>query len=233
MPRRPRAHERGLVVPPTSRPIPRTGREKKKRAADEDPDVPPLLGKHAGDLLALAGKIRACEACGRAQAARTLGTGHPRAPVFLVSEKPSASDISSGGAMTDEAPALEKAFAALDIPAWWTYGSTAVRCGDAAAAADEIAACSSHLLEEIEAIEPRVIVAFGAKAAAAIRALDGRCGLVVPDELPQGTATRLRPGLDLIVTEPLPEGTTKTDSKRRLWRDLRLIPALLRPDVGS
>ena len=55
----------------------------------------------------------------------------------------------------------------------------------------------------------RVVVAFGPRAVEAVRALDGRCGLVVPDEIPQGRAVRLRPGLSLIATEPLPEGVTE------------------------
>ena len=33
--------------------------------------------------------------------------------------------------------------------------------------------------------------------------------------------------LVLVATEPLPEGITAKDSKRRLWRDLRRLPELI------
>jgi uracil-DNA glycosylase family 4 len=146
---------------------------------------------------------------------------------MLVAERPSASDLDSGNAFTDEAEALDKAFDALGIPLSWVYGTTAVRCGAEETTGPEIEACAKHLLIEIEAVEPRVIVAFGPRAADAIRALDGRCGLGVPEMLPQGDAVKIRDGLHMLVTEPVPEGVTNKDSKRRLWRDLQQVPALL------
>jgi uracil-DNA glycosylase family 4 len=146
---------------------------------------------------------------------------------MLVGERPSASDLESGGAFTDESEALDKAFEALGIPLSWVFGATAVRCGPGAATDEQIAACSVHLLVEIEATEPAVIVAFGAGAVQALRSLDGRCGIRVPDAIPQGEPTRLRPGLVAIATEPLPAGVTQKESKRRLWRDLQKVPELL------
>jgi uracil-DNA glycosylase len=148
---------------------------------------------------------------------------------MLVSDRPTSDDLESTGAFTSEATALDKAFDALGIPLSWVYGATAVRCDSAPATESQIEACSVHLLVEIEAIEPHVLIAFGPKAAHAIRALDGRCGITVPDDLPQGTPVRLRPGLSAIVTEPLPDGVTNPDAKRRLWRDLQQVRELIDP----
>jgi uracil-DNA glycosylase family 4 len=229
-PPKPRRHERGLVMPPGKRTIPRAPAQPKRVRApvsDDAAEVAPLVAKAAGELVALASAIRTCEACERAGPRRAYGTGFPRARVLLVAEHPSAHDLEGEGAMADEAEALERAFDALGIPLSWVYGSTAVRCGSAPATAGQIEACAGHLLVEIEALEPDVIVAFGPRAVGAIRTLDGRCGLGVPDEVPQGVAVRLRPGLSMIATEPLPEGVTLKDSKRRLWRDLKQVPALV------
>jgi uracil-DNA glycosylase len=228
-PPQPRRSERGLVMPPGRRTIPRapTPRKPPSLPRADDADVPPIVAKSSGELLALTASIRACEACERAGPRRAFGTGYPRASVLLVKEQPSPSDLDTEGAMAGEAEALDKAFSALRIPLSWIYGSTAVRCGSAPATSGQIEACAVHLLIEIEAIEPSVVVAFGPRAVEAVRALDGRCGLIIPDEVPQGRAVRLRAGLSLIATEPLPEGVTKTDSKRRLWRDLRLVPDLV------
>jgi uracil-DNA glycosylase len=231
----PRRHERGLVMPPGRRTIPRAPAPRKASPPPREDDTAapqPLVAKAAGELSALVARIRACEACERAGPRRAFGTGFPRAAVFLVSEHPSTSDLETEGVMTDEAEALDKAFAALQIPLSWVYGATTVRCGSAPASTGQIEACAVHLLIEIEAVEPSVVVAFGPRAVEAVRTLDGRCGLVVPDEVPQGRAVRLRPGLALIATEPLPEGVTRKDSKRRLWRDLQLVPDLLSGDAS-
>jgi DNA polymerase len=213
---------------PQGRKIPRPPTTGPRRPAPPTDDVvfDPAVVKAAGELTALAAQILACEACGRAGPDRAYGTGHPRAPVMLVKEQPSAEDLESTNAFASDADPLTKAFDALGIPLSWLYGATAVRCGPAVATSDELVACSVHLLAEIEAVGPRVIVAFGPKAAEAIRALDGRCGITAPGDLTQGS-TRIRPDLMLLVTEPLPEGLTNKEAKRRLWRDLQVVPSLL------
>lgn len=211
------------------------------RAAAQKPDLPPVddappgppgviaaLEKAGGELAALSLVIRTCAACGRAGDDRALGSGHPRARVLLVRDRPADEDARTGVAFSSEAESLERAFERLGMPLWWSYGASAVRCGTRAPTDGELHACSSHLLVEVEAIEPRMIVAFGDRATAAVRALDGRCGISVPAEVPAGEPVGLRPGLELLVTEPLPLGLTEPESKRRLWRDLQTMARQLR-----
>jgi uracil-DNA glycosylase family 4 len=214
---------------PQGRSIPRQppSRPRRPDPPADDAIVEPNVTKAAGELVALAAQIRACEACRRACPERAFGTGYPRAPVLLVKEQPSEADLESAGAFAEEAEPLTKAFEALGIPISWVYGATAVRCGSAAAARDEAEACAVHLLIEIEAVSPRVVVAFGDRAVDAVRALDGRCGIAVPDEIERGQPVRLRADLELVVTEALPDGVTQKEAKRRLWRDLRVLPSLL------
>lgn len=146
---------------------------------------------------------------------------------MLVKDRPSALDVEYGNAFASEADPLTKAFQALEIPLGWIYGSTAVRCGTEESKSDELKACSTHLLTEIESVRPRVLVAFGEAALEAVRALDGRCGLAVPDDVPRGEAIRIRADLVLLLTEPLPEGVGGKEAKRRLWRDLQAIRGLV------
>jgi uracil-DNA glycosylase family 4 len=229
MSERRRTHARGLTMPPGRR-IPRPPPTPPKRPPLPDPsgtELPADAAKASGELVALAALIRACEACGRAGPARVLGTGYPRAPVMLVKDIPSPEDVESGNAFTAEAEALTKAFDALGIPLGWIYGSTAVRCGPGAASEQEVGACSVHLLTEIEAVLPRVLVAFGPAAVEAVRALEGRCGISVPDDVPQGTPVPIRADLVLLATESLPDGITGREAKRRLWRDLQAVPKLI------
>lgn len=213
-------------MPPGRRTIPRSPAPPRRssRTSSSGDETPTDVAKAAGELTALAARIRGCEACDRAFPRRSYGTGFPRAPVMLVSERPTEDDLDIEGSYALEADALDKAFGALGIPLAWVYGATAVRCGSGPATSAQIHACSVHLLLELEAVEPNVVVAFGPRAVEAVRALRGRCGLDVPDEIPQGTPVRMRPGLVLLATEPLPEGVTVKESKRRLWRDLQQVP---------
>ncbi len=218
---RPRRNERGLVMPPGTRSMPRTKTDRRKRErAPEPPDVPPVVAKAAGDLVAIAAAIRVCDVCSPRSAAVAVGSGYPRAPVMLVAERPTTADLEAGFVFVEEGEALDKAFAGLGMSLSSVYGTTAARSASGPA-------CPDHLLAEIEAVEPSVLVAFGPRAVEAIRTLHGRCGLLVGEQVPQGEAIAIRPGLHLIATEPLQHGLTQKDGKRRLWRDLRQIPALV------
>jgi uracil-DNA glycosylase len=225
--RKPRPEGRSLVMPPGRR-IPRPPSTKPSRPeppADAG-DTPSQVLKAAGDLVALSGQIRECKVCGSGPF--VLGTGSPSAPVMLLKGFPSSADLESGGAFTDEADALTKAFEALGIPIGWTYGTTAVRIAATTSDPQEaIAHGVGHLVVEIEAVGPQVIVAFGPEASAALSQLNGRCGLEVSDQLSPAELVRVRTDLQVLVTEPLPEGVTNKESKRRLWRDLQIVPPAL------
>jgi len=213
---------------PQGRRIPRPPNVAPSRPAppEDDKESDPTVVKAAGELTAAWASIHGCEACERACPDRAYGTGHPRAPVMLVKEQPSPEDLETTNAFATDAEALTKAFEALGIPLSWLYGATAVRCGSDAATSNQVAVCAQHLLAEIEAVQPRLIVTFGPRAAEALQALDGRCGLSVPDELPRGEAIPIRSDLTMMVTEGLPEGLTRKEAKRRLWRDLQALPRL-------
>ncbi len=219
---------------PPGRKIPRqpSARRSRPEPPTDTSEAIPEVVKAAGELMQLAAQIRECKVCGKA-GSFVLGTGSPRAPLMLLKGYPSLADLESGAAFADEAEALTKAFEALGIPLGWTYGTTAVRVAKTAAGAgsemDPIEHGASHLLVEIEAVGPRVVVAFGPEAAAVLSHLNGRCGLEVPADLPRGELVRVRTDIQVLVTETLPEGVTNKEAKRRLWRDLHAVPAALEP----
>jgi uracil-DNA glycosylase family 4 len=141
-----------VEAPPPDRPPPPDG---------ADVEAPPVVANAAGELTALAARIRICEACARASGERVYGTGYPRAAVMLLADRPAEGDLGCGSAFSAFAEPLDRAFTALGIPLGWVYGSTAVRCATHTPSSDELKACASHLLVEVEAVGPRVIVAFG------------------------------------------------------------------------
>lgn len=218
--------ERPLEMPQGRRiPRPSERRQPAKRVRVERTEGP--IAKAGAELAALASTVRACTACARAADARAFGTGFPRARLFLIKGSPADVDLATGNAFAGESDALTKALDALGIPLSWVYGTVAVRCGADDPSADELDACAPHLLVELEAVAPRVVVAFGEGAVTALRALDGRCGIAVPEDVQQGEPVALRTGLVLVVTEPLPEGVRVQRAKRRLWKDLQQLPRLL------
>lgn len=222
---------------PQGRRIPRPPASKPSRPAVPDPSrgepSRELLEKAGGELIDLASRVRSCEACGRACPERVQGSGSPRAPLFLLKEHPGDAGLEAGAAFAEEAEALQLAFDRLDLPFSWAYGTTAVRCGPGGASSDEVKACAPHLLVELEAVRPRVLVVFGGRAWDALHQVDGGCGLAVPDEAPKGEPVVLRADLVALLTEPLPDGVRAPEAKRRLWADLRRLPGLLdQPRTG-
>ncbi|HVE92258.1 MAG TPA: uracil-DNA glycosylase family protein [Actinomycetota bacterium] len=221
-----RRDPRGLTMPPGRR-IPRPSPPRVTRPAPPSEEGPvPDVAKSGGELAALAAEIRGCRECGRDGSSCAFGSGYPRAPLMLIKERPGPEDLRTETAWADEAPSIARALDRLKVPFSWTYGTTVVRRGDQPATDDQLKSCAAHLLVEIEAVEPVVVVAFGPRVLQALTYLDGRCGLSV-GEVEQGRPQRVRDDLLLLVTEPVPEGVTIPDSKRRLWRDLQELPALL------
>src|SRR5438309_1716211 len=98
---------------PPGRRIPRppdTPPERPPPPDASDVVVPADVAKAAGELTALAARIRSCTECGRAGEDRVFGTGYPRARVMLVKPASSTEDVEYGNAFTSEAEALTKAF---------------------------------------------------------------------------------------------------------------------------
>jgi hypothetical protein len=50
----------------------------------------------------------------------------------------------------------------------------------------------------------------------------------VPEAIETGEPVKLRPGLWLIATEPMPDAVTQKDAKRRFWHDLKRVPEIVR-----
>jgi uracil-DNA glycosylase len=118
-------------------------------------------------LDAIAARIRACRLCGlcegRANAVPGEGTGRLR--LMLVGEAPGRKEDESGRPFVGAAGRnLDLALAAAGIERKDAFITSIVKCrppGNRDPTPEEKEACRVHLMEQVDALQPRVIVALG------------------------------------------------------------------------
>jgi DNA polymerase len=152
-------------------------------ATDTDGDddmrerVPVAAGKsgtvdHAAELLAIRADLGDCKRCplhtmGRNQI--VFGTGNPYAELMFVGEAPGADEDRQGEPFVGRAgQLLNNMITAMGLQRADVYIANIIKCrppGNRTPLPDECAVCSPFLLRQIEAIQPKVLVALGAVAA--------------------------------------------------------------------
>ncbi len=147
------------------------------------PSVPsalPVVSK-AQRLAALRDPALACTLCPHLVKSRTqvvFGAGNPDAELMFVGEGPGEDEDRQGEPFVGKAgQLLDKIIAAMGLRRGDVYIANVLKCrpdmppgmpGNRKPTADEMATCKPWLLQQIEIIEPRVIVALGATAMAGL-----------------------------------------------------------------
>jgi DNA polymerase len=195
-----------------------------------EPPAPSLLsGDPLADLESLdviAERIRACESCALC-AHRTNavpGEGNPHAGLVFVGEGPGATEDATGRPFVGQAgKLLDEIIAAIGFRREDVYIANVVKCRppqNRTPLPDEIAACMPYLRRQLALIKPKVIVALGATAAAAL--LDTRKSL---GEL-RGKV-HLYGGIPLVVTYHPAALLRNPNWKKPTWDDVRIARQLL------
>lgn|GEM_PF-206739 len=167
-------------------------------------------------LEALAAQIRACTACRlhEHRNAAVPGEGAFDASVLIVGEAPGREEDASGRPFAGSAGAiLDRALAAAGLGRKDAFVTNAVKCRppeNRTPKPDEIEACRTYLLQQIDCVRPKVILALGTSA---LR------GLVGPRvELQQVRSRELRYGAVPVIATYHPAAVLY---RRRLERELR------------
>ena len=116
------------------------------------------------ELNQLTHRLQECSHCPRGNLMPVLGSGHPQADIFLLKHAPTASEIEEGVAFYGRAGnALRKSFKRLNIDPLVVYGTLCVKCpvADPSLAAGE---CVERVAEELEIVQPRIVVVMGPSA---------------------------------------------------------------------
>jgi uracil-DNA glycosylase len=208
--------------PPTPQtPVPQTDAPRAGTAGQDAPATLALIKQEIGP---------ACQRCklhnlGRKQV--VFGVGNPGADLMFVGEAPGADEDQQGEPFVGRAgQLLTKIIEAIGLKREDVYIANVIKCrppGNRNPEPDEVATCQPFLFRQIDAIEPKVIVALGKFAAQAL--------LQTTDPI-----TRLRGrsftyrGATLIPTFHPAYLLRNPSSKREVWEDMKKVRSILQGD---
>ncbi len=156
-----------------------------------------------------------------------FGEGSPQARLVFVGEGPGAEEDATGRPFVGRAgQLLDKIIAAMGLKREEVYICNVVKCRppeNRTPERDEVAACAGFLHRQLAVIRPRVIVALGASAAAALL-----------EDPKLGGISKLRGrfydyrGIPLMPTFHPAYLLRSPDKKREAWEDMKQVMAKLR-----
>jgi DNA polymerase len=199
-------------------------------SVDTEPAIPVTLSRSAADALtAIRHDIGECTRCklhtlGRRQV--VFGVGNPQADLMFVGEAPGADEDTQGIPFVGRAgQLLTKIIEAIGLSRDDVYIANVIKCRppeNRNPDPDEVATCEPFLFQQIDAIQPKVIVALGTFAAKTLlRSQDSISRL-------RGRTYDYR-GAKLIPTFHPAFLLRSPDRKRDTWEDMKKARALLQP----
>jgi uracil-DNA glycosylase len=173
------------------------------------------------ELNTLTRELQSCPHCPRGNLMPVLGSGHPQADVFMVKHSARPSEIEEGVAFYGRSgSALMKSLKRLSIDPLAVYGTLCVKCplGDSSLAEPE---CVARVLEEIAIVQPKIVVAMGAEALAALN--DLQIPLARPLVPRLGEIQQLTPSIDALYVPNIDESLDGQEAKRAFWEAFRAL----------
>ncbi len=166
-------------------------------------------------------ELQACPHCPRGNLMPVLGSGHPQADIMLLKYAPLPSEIEEGVAFYGRSGgALMKSLKRLSIDPLAVYGTLCVKCPlSDAALADP--GCIARVNEEIAIVQPKIVVAMGPDALAALTDMEIPLARGLEDRL--GVIQQLTPSIDALYVPNIDESLDEHDSKREFWASFRAL----------
>jgi len=191
------------------------------------PVLPPIDAKDKpAALIALREHIGDCTRC-RLSKGRTklvFGVGNPDADIMFVGEGPGADEDAQGEPFVGRAgQLLNNMISAMGIRREDVYIANVVKCrppNNRAPEKDEVDTCSPFLMQQIDIVKPKVIVALGATAAKNLLAMNDSMGAL------RGRWYEFR-GTKLVVTYHPAYLLRDPRQKKETWKDLQMVMKFL------
>jgi len=191
------------------------------------PVLPPIDAKDKpAALIALREHIGDCTRC-RLSKGRTklvFGVGNPDADIMFVGEGPGADEDAQGEPFVGRAgQLLNNMISAMGIRREDVYIANVVKCrppNNRAPEKDETDTCSPFLMQQIDIVKPKVIVALGATAAKNLLAMNDSMGAL------RGRWYDFR-GTKLVVTYHPAYLLRDPRQKKETWKDLQMVMKFL------
>ena len=185
----------------------------------------------ADKLAAVQERVRPCTKCPNLASSRTqtvFGVGNPDADIMFVGEAPGADEDAQGEPFVGRAgQLLTKIIKAMGFPREEVYIANVLKCrpdvpagsfGNRPPTPREMQTCRPYLMEQIDIIKPKVIVALGAVA------VEGLLGTRAPMRELRGRWDSFN-GTPLMITYH-PAYLLRNQSpseKRKVWEDMMLV----------
>ncbi len=181
-----------------------------------------------GTLESIRADIGDCTRCKLHLQGRTqivFGSGNPHADLMFVGEAPGADEDEQGEPFVGRAgQLLTKIIEAIGMTRAEVYIANVIKCrppNNRAPEPDEAATCEPFLFRQIDAIQPKVIVALGTHAAHALLKVDTTISKL------RGQVIDFRGGIKLVPTFHPAYLLRSPDRKRDVWEDMKKVRALL------
>lgn len=182
----------------------------------------------AAALAAIREDIGDCTRCplfkqGRKQV--VFGVGNPKAELMFVGEAPGADEDEQGEPFVGRAgQLLTKIIEAIALSRSDVYIANVIKCrppNNRNPEPIEVETCSPFLLQQIDTIQPKVIVALGTFAAQMLLQTD------TPISRLRGRAHPFRGGIKVVPTFHPAYLLRSPDKKRDVWEDMKFVRGLL------
>jgi uracil-DNA glycosylase family 4 len=187
------------------------------------PSVPPVttdeisekyLKKAIGEINELADEIARA---GKGERVPVLGSGHPRADVFLLKYRPQAAEVQEGVAFFGRAgQALRKSLDRLNVDPLAVYGTNCLKFSDGT---DE--ECRPFLTRELHIVQPKLIVVMGEEALVFLNGLEFPLASEVAAK--SGEVQEITPTIGALFVPDIDASLDEAPAKTAFWNAFKAL----------
>jgi uracil-DNA glycosylase family 4 len=173
------------------------------------------------ELNAFARELQVCPHCPRGQLMPVLGSGHPQADIFLVKHSARPAEVEEGVAFYGRTGnALMKSLKRLGIDPLAVYGTLCVKCPVLDPSMAD-SACVGRLVEELQIVQPKIVVLMGEETLAVLNDLDFPLASELRADL--GELQRFTPTIEALYVPNIDDALDEDSAKREFWAAFRAL----------
>jgi uracil-DNA glycosylase family 4 len=147
-----------------------------------------------------------------------LGSGHPLADVFLLKHAPQPPEIQEGVAFFGRTgAAVLKSLQRIHVDPLAVYGTNCLKFGT-----EDPADAAAWLTRELHIVQPKLVVAMGARAVAFLNELRFPLADEIDPET-RGAPQRFTPTIEALVTPDVDESLDDQPAKTAFWNDFKAL----------